>query len=138
MVMVGGGAVNFHGYQRHSADVDFWVDCTAENLKRLASVLEENGFEDVNFPESVKTGEQNISLKYSPSALEVELITRFSSHVTFDEAFTRSESVEVSGKRFLRWRVLSYEDLIDSKLRAGRPKDFLDIQELKRRRTGLG
>ena len=26
MVMVGGGAVNFHGYQRHSADVDFWLD----------------------------------------------------------------------------------------------------------------
>ncbi|WP_205623560.1 hypothetical protein [Anditalea andensis] len=24
MIMVGGGAVNFHGYQRHSADVDFW------------------------------------------------------------------------------------------------------------------
>ena len=23
MIMVGGGAVNFHGYQRHSADVDF-------------------------------------------------------------------------------------------------------------------
>jgi hypothetical protein len=25
MLMVGGGAVNFHGYQRHSADVDFWA-----------------------------------------------------------------------------------------------------------------
>ena len=23
MLMVGGGAVNFHGYQRHSPDVDF-------------------------------------------------------------------------------------------------------------------
>ena len=23
MLMVGGGAVNFYGYQRHSADVDF-------------------------------------------------------------------------------------------------------------------
>lgn len=25
ILMVGGGAVNFHGNQRHSADVDFWV-----------------------------------------------------------------------------------------------------------------
>lgn len=25
MLLVGGGAVNFHGYQRHSADVDFWI-----------------------------------------------------------------------------------------------------------------
>ncbi len=26
MIMVGGGAVNFYGYQRHSADVDFWIE----------------------------------------------------------------------------------------------------------------
>ncbi len=35
MIMVGGGAVNFHGYQRHSADVDFWIDTSEENLKNL-------------------------------------------------------------------------------------------------------
>jgi hypothetical protein len=28
MLMVGGAAVNFHGYQRHSADVDFWIETT--------------------------------------------------------------------------------------------------------------
>lgn len=33
MIMVGGGAVNFHGYQRHSADVDFWLEPVAENFK---------------------------------------------------------------------------------------------------------
>lgn len=35
MMMVGGGAVNFYGYQRHSADVDFWIDTTSENLIAL-------------------------------------------------------------------------------------------------------
>lgn len=25
MMMVGGGTVNFYGYQRHSAAVDFWI-----------------------------------------------------------------------------------------------------------------
>jgi hypothetical protein len=28
MLLVGGGAVNFHGYQRHSADIDFWIEPT--------------------------------------------------------------------------------------------------------------
>jgi len=28
MLMIEGAAVNFHGYQRHSADVDFWIDTT--------------------------------------------------------------------------------------------------------------
>ena len=37
MLMVGGGAVNFHGYQRHSADVDFWIETTANNLSSIFS-----------------------------------------------------------------------------------------------------
>ena len=39
MLLVGGGAVNFHGYQRHSADVDFWVDATPRNFGRLLTVF---------------------------------------------------------------------------------------------------
>jgi hypothetical protein len=33
MILVGGGAVNFHGFQRHSADIDFWIDVSEENLR---------------------------------------------------------------------------------------------------------
>jgi hypothetical protein len=32
------------------------------------------------------------------------------------------------------FRVLNFPDLIESKLRSGRPKDLLDVQELKRRK----
>ena len=39
--MVGGGAVNFYGYQRHSADVDFWIDTTPSNLLALRNALNE-------------------------------------------------------------------------------------------------
>ena len=39
MLMVGGGAVNFHGYQRHSADVDFWIKTEPENLDKLIKVF---------------------------------------------------------------------------------------------------
>ena len=28
IIMVGGAAVNHHGYKRHSADVDLWIDRT--------------------------------------------------------------------------------------------------------------
>lgn len=35
MLMVGGAAVNFHGYQRHSADVDFWIDTSSENFSNF-------------------------------------------------------------------------------------------------------
>jgi len=77
MLLVGGGAVNFHGYQRHSADVDFWIG------------------------------------------------------KSFDEAFAESEKVEIREHGVFRWNVLNLRDLLESKRRAARPKDLLDILELK-------
>jgi hypothetical protein len=131
MLMVGGGAVNFHGYQRHSADVDFWIEATDENFKNLVLVFNEMGYEITDFPENVKKQEQNISVKFSPIDLDLELITKFSVNKTFDEAYNDSEEVTVNDKTFLRWNVLSLEDLITSKIKANRAKDLLDIQQLR-------
>lgn len=131
MIMVGGGAVNFHGYQRHSADVDFWIETTDENFKKLLVVFNEMEYEINDFPEKVKLQEQNISIKFSPLDLDLELITNFSVNKSFEEAFNDSEEVTVNNKTFLSWRVLSLEDLITSKVKANRPKDLLDIQQLR-------
>ena len=132
MLMVGGGAVNFHGYQRHSADVDFWIDLSSDNLDRLLMVFQQLGYEIDEIPEAVKKGEQNISLKFSPVGLYVELITRFSVNKSFDQAYNEAETTYIQNEPIVCWRVLSYEDLILSKIKSNRPKDLLDIQELKR------
>ena len=132
MLMVGGGAVNFHGYQRHSADVDFWLETTNENLLKLIRVLNEMGYEVNNFPESVKNQEQNISMKFSPTSIAIELITRFSVNRSFDQAYNEAEIAQVEGYPLLKWNVLNFDDLITSKIKSSRAKDLLDIQELKR------
>jgi len=131
MLMVGGGAVNFHGYQRHSADVDFWIETTEENFKKLVLVFNEMGYEIDDFPAIVKQEEQNISIKFSPVDLDLELITKFSVNKTFDEAYRDSEEATVNGKTFLKWNVLSLEDLITSKIKANRTKDLFDVQQLR-------
>ena len=64
MLMVGGAAVNFHGYQRHSADVDFWIETTEENFQKLIFVFNEMGYEINEFPAAVKQQLQNISIKF--------------------------------------------------------------------------
>jgi predicted nucleotidyltransferase len=128
MLMVGGGAVNFHGYQRHSADVDFWIELSDENMEKLKSTLNQMGYEFDEFPEKVKNGLQNISIKVSPDT-ELELITKFNPGKTFEQAFECSEETKVNSATV---RVLSYEDLIKSKKKAMRPKDLLDIKELER------
>jgi hypothetical protein len=135
MLMVGGNAVNFHGYQRHSADVDFWIETTEKNFKNLVATFNEMGYEIEDFPEKVKNKEQNISIKFSPLDLNLELITNFSVNKSFEQAYNDSEKVAVNEKPFLRWNVLSFEDLITSKIKANRPKDLLDIQQLREIRS---
>lgn len=131
MIMVGGAAVNFHGYQRHSADVDFWIETTTTNFKNLITVFNELGYEIDDFPSDVKEQKQNISVKFSPVDLDLELITNFSVNKTFEEAYNDSEIMMVNDKEFMRCNVLSLPDLITSKIKANRPKDILDIQQLK-------
>tara|TARA_Y100001978_G_scaffold198205_1_gene210279 strand:+ start:412 stop:888 length:477 start_codon:yes stop_codon:yes gene_type:complete len=136
MILVGGGAVNFHGYQRHSTDLDFWIEIDPENLSALNKALRNLGFPLDEFPSSVGEGEQNISLKFSPdNPLQIELITSFSLKKSFSEVWEKAEIGEINGEPIVRYRILPYEDLIDSKIIAGRPKDLLDIQELQKRKS---
>ena len=131
IIMVGGAAVNHHGYKRHSADVDLWIEPAKENFEKLLIVLQDLGYEVDELPAKVTLAEQNITIKISPSQ-EIELITRFNPGCTFDEAWSRCEFAEIHDLPVARYRVLGSADLIASKLRSARPKDLLDVQELKR------
>jgi hypothetical protein len=126
MILVGGGAVNFHGYQRHSADVDFWIEISEQNLSKLLLTFQEMDYQIPEFPQDVKEGKQNISVKISP-VLELELITNFNPGKSFEEAYNESVTVEKKGYNY---RVLSLSDLIMSKISTGREKDKMDIDEL--------
>jgi hypothetical protein len=127
--MVGGTAVNYNGYRRHSADVDFWIDSTKANLKNLKNALNALGFAFEDYPDEVYYGHQNISLKVSPE-MELELLTTFSLSKSFDEAYNDSEIIKLNDT--LVCRVINLNDLLENKQRSARPKDLLDIQELKK------
>ena len=132
MLMVGGGAVNFYGYQRHSADVDFWIDTTPSNLLALRNALNALGYEFDDFPEDVKNGQQNISIKISP-VIDIELITSFNPGRSFDECYEQRYTATntVNGQTF-SYDVIAFNDLINSKIKAGRPKDLYDVIELRK------
>lgn len=133
LLLEGSGAVNFHGYQRHAADIDLWMDPDPDSFSKLLVVLRSLGYDNNTLPEAVLRHEQNISIKISPD-LEIELITRFDPGRNFQEAWERSVTGELAGLPVARYHVLDHEDLIASKLRSARPKDLLDVQELRRKR----
>ncbi|NCA85753.1 MAG: hypothetical protein EOM83_09275 [Clostridia bacterium] len=43
MILVGGNAVNYYGYKRHSSDIDFWIDNSHQNLDKMLNALRELG-----------------------------------------------------------------------------------------------
>lgn len=128
MLLVGGGAVNLYGYQRHSADVDFWIDISLENIEKIRQTIVEFGINMESFPQEVLNGEQNISIKISPIS-EIELITKFNPYCSFEEAYARKTEIINNG---LVYSIINLSDLINSKVKSLRPKDLLDIYELKR------
>lgn len=131
IIMVGGAAVNHHGYKRHSADVHLWIEPSKANFDKLLAVLNDLGYGVEELPAKVLDAEQNISIKISPEQ-EIELITRFNPGCAFDEAWERCVFAEVEGAPVARYRVLALDDLIGSKVRSARPKDLLDVHELRR------
>ncbi len=129
-ILVGGAAVNHHGYKRHSADVDLWIEPSRMNFDKLLAVLNALGYGVEELPDKVLDAEQNITIKISPEQ-EIELITRFPG-CAFDEAWERCVFGEINGVQVARYRVLALDDLINSKVKSARPKDLLDVLELKR------
>lgn len=89
------------------------------------------GYEITDFPIEVKSQQQNISIKFAPVDIDLELITNFSINKSFEEAYNESVEVVINEITLLRWRVLSLEDLITSKVKANRLKDLLDVQQLR-------
>lgn len=130
MIMVGGGAVNFHGVQRHSADIDFWIDSSEENLDNLKNALNHIGFKATEFPQAVYEQKQNISIHISP-VFKIELITHLNFGLSFDEAYSKSETSHLNNLPDCKFNVLSFDQLIESKLKAGRPKDYYDVLSLR-------
>lgn len=94
-------------------------------------VFNEMGYKLEKFPSQVLNKMQNISIKFSPYDLDLELITKFSVTKSFEEAYNSIEEEVIREEKLLKWKVLSYVDFITSKIKSSRPKDLLDIQELK-------
>ena len=129
-ILVGGFAVNFHGHSRYTADLDIWINDTVSNIKRLSDALTElygyeiPGIETMQFI----PGWSSISL---PSGFPLDIIAEMKGleELSFEECLTLAVKVEIEGAVI---RFLNLKHLLSNKVSVARPKDLLDIEELKR------
>jgi len=139
-VIVGGIALNLLGSLRSTADMDILVEMSEDNLKKALSILKKHGYRVKSHIDPMgildsKTRQEWIKKKhmqalnfYKDGKLkEVDII--IGSPITFEKAEKTAIKIK-SGNIILP--VVSVDNLIKMKKRAGRAIDKLDIEELKK------
>jgi len=126
-LVIGGYAVNFHGYPRYTKDIDLWLWMTKSNIKKLIKAIEEFGFGSLNLEiEDFMTPENIVQLGYEP--YRIDLLVEVEG-VDFEKCFERRKEAELDG---VEVKFLSLQDLITAKKKAGRLQDLADAEQLSK------
>lgn len=130
-MLVGGMAVNLHGYRRSTGDMDIFVNPTADNHKKLKLVHRDFGMfmgemEDIkNFLDTAKYDVYTFGV----TPIQIDVMTACKG-LDFKQAYKKS--VQFIADNNISVQVISYNDLIKSKNTASRARDKADIEELKK------
>ncbi len=130
-LIIGGAAVNVHGYTRATGDLDIWYNPTPENFKKLLNSIEAFGF-DVS---PVKKNSDLLTKGFIRIPLEsffVELLSVIDGELKFEESYARAYSFDLEG---IQVPVIGYDDLLQNKIMSRRAKDLEDIAQLERRKN---
>lgn len=134
-LLVGGFAVNFHGYNRTTSDLDLWVDISEPNLESIERAMEVLGYEFDEFASFELSAERMVVLSEEDYVVELMPRLNISEEVSFDEAFERSETRKIDG---LDYHIISLDDLLKEKAKSKRYKDLDDYSKLMEARAYYG
>lgn len=129
-MLVGGYAVNFHGYERNTSDLDIWVKSTEENMAHIAGALHELGFEDESIAHVSKFDLSKPFLFHiGTDPYDIEVFN-FVTGVTYEDA--EPHKIPFNYSSDLEIYFISIRDLILNKMLIGRTQDKLDVEMLQR------
>jgi hypothetical protein len=129
-IVVGGYAVNYHGYRRTTGDIDIWIKPSNENSKtQLLIALKNIGITEDKLQ---KLSEIDFTLPTvfvdGKEPYKIDFMTRISG-VNFEEAWDKKIIAELDG---LKIPFIHLHHLILSKISNNRTKDKLDVEELQK------
>lgn len=126
-LIIGGYAVNYHGYPRYTKDIDFWLWMQEDNIKKLIKAIKAFGFGSLNLAiEDFMTPENIVQLGYEPYRIDLLVDVE---GVDFETCFERRKETKLDG---IAVKFLSLEDLITAKKKAGRLQDLADAEQLEK------
>ena len=128
-IMVGGWAVNLHGYVRATIDLDIWILADLENARKVYAAIGEFGAPLAGVrPDDFAADGTIFQIGVAPCRIDV--INKIDG-VKYADASPRAIEKTIEG---IPVRIISLEDLITNKRASGRTKDLADAEILE----GLG
>jgi predicted nucleotidyltransferase len=126
-LVIGGYAVNFHGYPRYTKDIDFWIWMKRENIGKLIEAIKDFGFGTIGLQEEDFLAPNNVvQLGYEPYRIDL-LVDLDNSD--FESCFAKRSVEELEGTLV---NFIGLDDLISVKKRAGRLQDLADAEQLEK------
>jgi hypothetical protein len=125
--VVGGVAVNAHGYVRATHDLDIFIRPTEENARAAFSALLALGvpLEGLE-PGDLLDDEEN--LRFGPEEDHIDILASIG-EMGFDQVWRNRVETVVDG---LSVPFISKLDLMENKRQVGRLRDLADVEELAR------
>lgn len=124
-VTIGGIAAILHGVPRATFDLDILIEATPDNARRLLDALLDAGLGTAALTTPQDVLAHNITIFRDRVRVDVQTATP---GIAFDEAWQHRQVMKYGRQAF---NVLSREDLIASKLAAGRERDLEDVRILE-------
>jgi hypothetical protein len=127
-LIVGGYAVAFHGRPRATKDIDVLVDRSRANAIRVLAALE-RFFGSKPKISLAKLMNPRTLVVLGVAPIRIDILTAIDGVPSFSAAWKRRVEGRYSTARA---NFISAEDLVASKLAAGRPQDLADVDVLRR------
>ena len=130
-VLVGGLAVNYHGFSRSTGDVDLWLEDSPVNRQKLVNGLKEREIEGceafLTYP--LLAGFAEILLD---NGIYIDLMSNLKSFSQdrFTECYQLADDFEIIPG--VKIKVMHINKLIEEKEKSNREKDIEDAKQLKR------
>jgi len=140
-LIVGGTAVAFHGYFRWSQnstgtstekfDLDIWYNPTYDNYFKLLNALAELGQDVKAFFEEQSPNPIKSYFKFDLNKFTLDFLPKLKGFTKFRQAYEKKEITTIKG---IDIQFIGFDELLQDKAANSRPKDLIDIKQLKSKR----